>query len=799
MPIGWEASLAQVLTQSEQITWTGQPQRLYRLAILDRLAKLQDMNQVTALLMLSLIAMFAVPIFLLEVNSNPIPALEFIWVAWVAAVALFYARPPGHTLLYVITDRRTFQLHAHRLTRRISFVCYPRRDTDILRIQPPRIPSLLPGSVNLVIAVEQRNFDQIEIAFRDLPEFEAARALSLLSSLDPNHRVEPGRAKVASWEQRLGPKSLARIKAVLSKNERVLWANEVRVTDVHHPLSTRAYVLTSRRAIVSASEVYTRVNRILTWEAIKRIQIEQKANGSGTVTFAVPTTMAERVDKTCVFRRCPDISHVRQVIEQQVLGETTAGPRGAIDRNLVANAVLGAGVPETWREGVADALLPGESVRWIGRGDKQAITAIWQRALVFGLVIAVGVGIITFVAGNRQVSAGALVVGLLMVWGAQVMIRRMCDLAYVVTERRALQLGGLDSKQRRSVEFYPGITRARIWSSVDAAYDQVRRDGPGCADINISDHEASSKRGMALATFTAVPRDEVTMVTELLQSVYGTSSERAASSTSAVKQVPASQPTTHSHPHTSDALVPLTSDQWSSWRWMLLACIALALSAAIAFGVLSAGHLGGAVGTFGIGVLLAGTQLWRHGVILARGLSSTVALEQSPLTPGQRTRAHVTLRGRGRLRPLRVTLVCRGQVHDGRSTIERTLHEEILAEIDQLDLRPNAPWQHTLGVAIPPDAPRSRVPESNTIVHRQERQHGYSIWRSFRRVRSGHTVAWKEIGLNEPDFEWVTWTIEVQANGGWGARWVAFTHRYTLNVAASSAGTSKGIAVEQAM
>ena len=54
-----------------------------------------------------------------------------------------------------------------------------------------------------------------------------------------------------------------------------------------------------------------------------------------------------------------------------------------------------------------------------------------------------------------------------------------------------------------------------------------------------------------------------------------------------------------------------------------------------------------------------------------------------------------------------------------------------------------------------------------------------------RRVRANNTTEWKELEDGEADFEWVTWAIEVQANGGWGARWVAFTHRYPFQVVAN--------------
>ena len=786
IPAGWDAALARVLAEGEQLTWVGRPQRFYRLALLDRLGMLCDFNHLSALVMLSLIAMVGLPaLTLFRSDSSLIPPIELIWAAWLFAVVCFYVRPGGPAPRYLITDRRALQVHASRLTGRIKLECYPQLDPDVLRIQPPMIAALLPGGVNLILAVERNPITQTEIAFRDLSPFEAATALSFVYRLAPGQRTEPGRVPVTGWESQLAPKAVARVKALLHKNEQVLWGGEARVTDAEQPFGLRAYVLTNQRAIVSANESYILANKSLSWKQIKRVKIEQRSNGTGSVTFVIPTTLVNSADHTCTFRRCPQIDTVRRLIEQQLLGEITAGTNGSSGTEGARTALLGTHVPEEWRAKVADALLPDEQAQWIGRADSHVIRFIWQYGLSFGIAIAAVIATIAFFAGNKLLTGAMVVVVALMVWGVRVIIRRMVNLAYVVTNKRALQVGGMDGTQRHSIEFYPGLKQARIWSSINAGYDQLRGAGPGCADIHISDHNAINKQAGALASFIAVPRDQVATVTKLLKAAYGGLNDQRAQNTTEADQ------STRNWQEKSAALgaptsaVKLAIGQWSSWHWIVLSVSGLILSGGLAFAAVAVERHWLAVAVLGIGMLLAVPQLWRHGVVLARRLASSVALEQLPLTLGQRSYANVSVRGRGMLRPLRVALVCRGCVRDGQRITERVLHEEILAEVEQLELRPDTPWQHTLDLIIPADAARSRVPEGSMILRRSYWRNGYKKIRSFRRVRTNNTTEWKELGDGEVDFEWVTWAIEVQANGGWGARWVAFTHRYPFQVVAN--------------
>ncbi|MBC8162300.1 MAG: hypothetical protein H7Z42_13915 [Roseiflexaceae bacterium] len=787
IPAGWEATLGKVLVEGEQLTWAGRPQRFYRLVLLDRLAMLRDFNHLSALSMLSLIAMVGLPVLLSFGSAASLTApIELIWGAWLFAVVCFYVRPGGPAPDYLITDRRALQMQASRLTGRIKLACYRHLDPDVLRIQPPMLAAWLPGGVNLVLAVERNTISQIEVAFRDLAPCEAASAWSLLQRPGPGQRTEPGRMPVTRWESQFAPKAAARVKALLGKNEQVLWVGEARVIDAEQLFGLRTYVLTNQRAIVSTQEPLLRANKSLRWEQIRRVKIEQCSNGTGTVSFVIPTTRVNSADHIALFRHCPQIGTVRRLIEQQLLGEITAGTNGSSGIEGVRTALLGSHVPEEWRAKVAAALLPGEHAHWIGRADSRVIRFTWWYGLVSGVAIAAVIATIAFFAGNRLL-IGAMVAGAaLMTWGVQIAISRMVNLAYVVTNKRALQVGEMDSTQRHAIEFYPGMKRARIWSSITAGYDQLRHAGPGCADIHLSDHDVKNKQAGALACFIAVPRDEVATATRLLKAAYGEPNDQGAQDT-----IEADKPT-QKWQEKSAALSPSTSavklaiGQWSSWHWIVLAIFGLTLSGGLAFAAVFVERHWLALAVLGVGVLLAVPQLWRHGVVLARGLASSVALEQLPLTLGQSSYANVSVRGRGTLQTLRVALVCRGRIRDGQSVTERVLHEEILAEVEQLQLRPDAPWQDTFELAIPADAPYSRVPEGSVVMRRSDWRDGYTSTRSFRRVRTHGRTEWRELGYGEVDFEWVTWTIEVQANGGWGARWVAFTHRYPFQVVASS-------------
>lgn len=787
-PTAWAASLGRVLAEGERAVWTGRPQRSYLLAVIDRLAGLRNASRFIPVLVLSLIVVFVAPSILLEyLDGVQMPLFEQIWALCLAAVLLFVARPTDRATLYVLTDRRALQVRKRYLTGHVEVESYPQLDRDLFRVQQPRLAALLPGGSNLVLGIERRTNEQVEIVFRDLPELEAVRALSLLQGLygaEPGaHRYEPGRMPVVSWEQRLDPQPLARIKAMLGKGEQVLWAGQARVTDIEQPLSLRAYVLTDRRAIVSATESFGRANISLSWHEIRRVKIEQHTNGRGTLTLAAPPSRAGLDERKCVFRDCPEIGLVRQLVERQLLGEATAGAMGGAEFEGVRESALGTQVPEPWRSEVAGTLLHGERARWIGRGDARTITAIWRQGLVVGLVIAIIVGVIAFFARNNALLGGTIVVAGLMAWGIQVMIRRMCNLAYVVTDRRALQVGGLGIGGWRSIEFYPGVERARIWSSIDAVYDQLRASGPGCADVHVSDQDAGKERRTALVTFVAVPRNEVAQVSELLGIAYGVPDELCEHSAdtlgqhvdTALADLPAGE-------ETGAVPVELALGHWPSWRWAVLSGLILAFSAAMALLALWAGFPWPVVVLCALIALFSGTQLWRHGIVLLRGLSSAVTLNRVPLSPGQRTRATVSVRGHAALAPLRVILVCRGRVHDRTSVSERVLHEQVLAEVDRLDLRPGAAWQQALAVQIPADAPRSRAPESNLVVRREHWKNGYREQETFRRVRVGNKNHLKKLAFDEPDFEWVVWTIEVQANGGWGARWIAFTHSYPFVV-----------------
>ena len=784
-PAGWKMILGRVLAEGEHVTWAGRPQRFYRLTLLDRLAGLRDFNHLSALVVVSLIAMVGLPVLtLFRSDASLVPPIELIWAVWLFAVVCFYVRPAGPAPRYLITDRRALQIHASRLTGRIRLECYPQCDPDILRIQPAMIAALLPGGANLILAVERNTTTQIEIAFRDLSPFEAATALSFLHSPGPGQRREAGRVPVTGWESQLAPKAVARVKALLHKNEQVLWVGAARVTDAEQPFGLRAYVLTNQRAIVSADEPYLRANTSLSWKQIRRVKIEQRSNGTGSVTFVIPTTSVNSADQTCTFRRCPQIGMVRRLIEQQLPGEITAGTNGSGGIEEARTALSGTHVPEEWRAKVADALLPGEQAQWIGRADSRVIRFIWRYALVVGVVIAAVVATIAFFAGNKLLT-GAMVTGAaLMVWGVQFVINRIVNLAYVVTNKRALQVGGMDSSQWRSVEFYPGMKQARIWSSISAGYDQLRRTGPGCADIHISDHNATNKRGAALASFIAVPRDQVATATRLLKVAYGELHDQRAHDSAEADQPARNWQEKSAAPGARTSTVKLTIGQWSSWHWIALAVFGLLLSGGLAWAALAVERHWTAVAVLVVSILLAGPQLWRHGVVLARRFASSVALEQHPLTLGQRSYASVVVRGRGKLQSLRVVLVCRSCVHAGHTITERVLHEEILAEVEQLELRAGAPWQHSLDLTIPADAAWSRVPAGSMVIRRSDWRNGHKRTRAFRRVRTNNTTAWKELGYGEADFEWVTWAIEVQANGGWGARWVAFTHRYPCHVVA---------------
>ncbi len=787
IPAGWKAILNKVLVEGEQLTWAGRPQRFYRLTLLHRLGKLCDFNHVSALVMLSLLAMVGLPaLTLFRSGSNSTPPIELIWAMWLFAVVCFYARPSGRAPYYVITDRRALQVQASRLTGRIELECYRQLDPDVLRIQPPMLAALLPGGVNLILAVESHGITQTEIAFRDLSAFEAATAVSLLHSLGPRQQIEPGRVPVIHWESQLVPKAVARVKALLRKHEQVLWAGEARVTDAEQPFGLRAYVLTDQRAIISAHEPYLRANESLNWEQMRRVKIKQRSDGTGTVTFVIPTTLTTSADQIGIFRHCPQIATVRRLIEQQLLGENTAGTSGSGGIEAVRTALLATQVPEEWRGKVAHSLLPGEQAQWIGRADSRVIRFIWWHALIVGVVIAAIIATIAFFAGNKLL-LGAMIAGaVLMAWGAQLVIRRMVNLAYVVTNKRALQVGEMDSTQRHSVEFYPGVAQARIWSSINAGYDQLRRAGPGYADIHISDRNANNEQGGALASFIAVPRDEVATATRLLKAAYGEPNDQKAHATIEADPPTQNRQAKFAQANAPTAAVKLTIGQWSSWHWLVLAIFGLLLSGGLAFAAVAVERFWIAVAVLGVGVFVAGPHLWRHGIVLARKLASSVALEQLPLTLGQRSYANVSVRGRGLLQPLRVTLVCRGRVRAGRRITERVLHEEILAEVEQLELRADAVWQHTLVFSIPTDVACSRVPEGSMIMRREYWRNGYNTIRSFRKLRTNGINEWKELGYGEADFEWVTWAIEVQANGGWGARWVAFTHHYPFQVVAST-------------
>lgn len=793
IPAGWKAMLSKILVEGEQVTWAGRPQRFYRLTLLDRLGRLCDFNHLSALVMLSLIAMVGLPaLTLFRSDSNSTPPIELIWAAWLFAVVCFYARPSGRAPRYVITDRRALQVQASRLTGRIKLECYRQLDPDLLRIQRPILAALLPGSVNLILAVERHGITQTELAFRDLSAFEAATAVSFLRSFGPSQRVEPGRVPVTRWESQLVPKAVARVKALLRKNEQVLWAGAARVTDAEQPFGLRAYVLTDQRAIVSANEPYLRANQSLNWEQIRRVKIEQRADGTGTVTFVIPTTLTSSADHIGIFRRCPQLATVRRLIEQQLFGENTAGTSGSDGIEAVRTALLATQVPEEWRGKVAHALLPGEQAHWIGRADSRVIRFIWWYALIVGVVIAAIIATIAFFAANMLL-LGAMIAGaVLIVLGAQLVMRRMVNLAYVVTNKRALQVGAMDSPQRQAIEFYPGVEQARIWSSINASYDQLRRAGPGCADIHISDRNANNEQGGALASFIAVPRDAVATATRLLKAAYGEPNDQRAQATREADPPTQNWQEKSAQQGAPTAAVKLTIGQWSSWHWLVLAIFGLLLSGGLAFAAVAAERFWIAVAVLGVGVFVAGPQLWRHGIVLARGLASSVALEQLPLKLGQRSYANVSVRGRGLLQPLRVALVCRGCVRVGRRITERVLHEEILAEVEQLELHADASWQHRLDFSIPADVACSRVPEGSMIMRRGYWQNGYNTMRSFRKVRTNGITEWKELGYGEADFEWVTWAIEVQANGGWGARWVAFTHHYPFQVVASTLVQASG-------